>query len=192
MDVNLKLTYIDIDIQIYFDYLGQPEVADAKTFIKSFKEVKFDRVLKYVAFPSVKVERWSERPWGSNVRGRCDMVFFFNWLRYDKKVERILKVIVNDSNPQLRPHADEAIEMCLRGFNVESLEWSKQDLDPVTICEIGQSLRSLSLVWGGQNAVLRGWSDPEGLRALPKLSVVHLTGTDVSAMCAMSSESRRC
>ncbi|KAH8169371.1 subtilase family protein [Sarocladium implicatum] len=36
------------------------------------------------------------------------------------------------------------------------------------------TLRQLHLWWGGDNAVLRGWSDPEGLRLLPQLKSIHL------------------
>jgi hypothetical protein len=37
------------------------------------------------------------------------------------------------------------------------------------------TLRVLRLWWNGDNAVLRGWSDPEGLRQLPRLTRIHLT-----------------
>ena len=154
----------------------------------------FDSVLQYVAFPPVTVEKWSPaRPkegttptdqvditdlLKSGATGRADLVFFFKWLREKKNVERILRVMVDDSVSP--PHSDEAIEMALRPFGVETLDWSKPDLDPETIINSSQELRELHLHWNGNNAVLRSWSDPEGLRRLPNLSVIHLSVDSVS------------
>lgn len=198
------------NIHIYFDYQGQAISVDPDNFEDSFKDVKFDKVLKYVAFPHVKVEGWNkhaDNPLKEETRGRSDMLFFFQWLRR-QGVERILKVIVDDVYPDEHPHSDEAIELCLKGMGVEVLEWQKKDLDPDTICRIDGScgdendfmngddedeedgdekkrkdekeplrhtLRVLRLWWNGDNAVLRGWSDPDGLRKLEKLSRIHLT-----------------
>lgn len=135
-------------------------------------------MLKYVAFPPVKVRNWSKNPFSKNDRrGRSDILFFFKWLREVKKVQRILKVIVDDStNP---PHSDEAIEMALKGFGVESLDWSKPDLDPETIYNSSSDLTEITLFWSGNNAVLRAWGEPEGLRRLPKLQTAFLTVNQV-------------
>ncbi|KAK0390547.1 hypothetical protein NLU13_0051 [Sarocladium strictum] len=189
----------------------------------SFADVQFESVLKYVAFPHVVVQGWrknAENPLRdvgevseteAQLRGRTDMLFFFEWLR-EKHVKRILKVIVDDMHPDKPPHSDEAIERCLKGMGVEELAWQKKDLDPDTICRIDGfgddqddqrraelieedsddeddsmknandethltgTLRILHLWWNGDNAVLRGWSDPDGIRRqLPELRRVHVT-----------------
>jgi len=143
-------------------------------------------VLKYVAFPAVYVKNWRKNPLRvppseEHCRGRSDMLYFFEWLRKEKKVDRILKVIVDDSKSP--PHSDEAIELCLKGFGVEHLDWSKPDLDPDTICNASTEIVELVLHWGGNNAVLRAWSDPEGLRRrLPNLSQVTLLTICVSLL----------
>jgi ankyrin repeat protein len=203
------------NIHIYFDYQGQATVVEPSTFEDSFKNVKFDSILKYVAFPHVKVQGWNkhlDNPLKDvETRGRSDMLFFFQWLRR-QGVKRVLKVIVDDVHPEEHPHSDEAIERCLKGMGVEELAWQKKDLDPDTICRIdgfgddldddrhndldeedsddegnprkkpdaedrlSGTLRTLHLWWNGDNAVLRGWSDPEGLRGqLPQLARVHVT-----------------
>jgi hypothetical protein len=104
-------------------------------------------------------------------RGRNEMEFFFRWLR-GKRVNRIMKVIVAD-NKEL-PHGDEAIEAALKGFNVEVLDWGKIDLSPSVICSSCPDLLEVHLHWGGNNTVLRAWSETEGLPLLRRLKVVHL------------------
>lgn len=129
-----------------------------------------------MAFPSVKVEKWTPDDIQSDGRGRADMLFFFTWLRR-KNVKRILRVIVDDHTDP--PHSDEAIKQCLAPFGVEILNWSKSDLDPVTIFDASKELREVHLYWSGNNAVLRGWSEPDGLRRLPNLGVVNLSVNSV-------------
>jgi hypothetical protein len=99
------------------------------------------------------------------------MIFFFQWLR-DKGVQRILKVIVDDL--QEPAHSDEAIEEALKGFSVEILDWRKLDICPETICKASDELREVYLRWTGNNATLRAWSEPEGLKKLQQLRKVHL------------------
>ncbi|KAK0655666.1 hypothetical protein B0T16DRAFT_451309 [Cercophora newfieldiana] len=164
------------DIQISFEYSGLALEADALSFRQSFRDVVFDDVLKYVAFPAVHVKDWRDRPedYGAleKAPGRFDMLFFFHWLREEKKVKRILKVIVEDCEQP--PHSDQAIELCLDGFGVETLDWSKPDLDPDTVCKASSDLGELVLHWNGNNAVLRAWSDPEIRQQLSNLSMINL------------------
>ncbi|KAF7920648.1 hypothetical protein BELL_1448g00020 [Botrytis elliptica] len=161
---------------ICFDYLGAPLKIDPEEFIESFEHVKLDTVLQYVAFPNVRVHPAPDYPYAldkstGDGNGRCDMMFFFQWLK-DKGVKRILKVIVDDSNTPA--HSDEAIEKALQGFDVEILDWRKVDLCPETIWTASRKLREVHLQWSGNNAVLRGWSESEGLRRLEDLTKVHL------------------
>ena len=85
-------------------------------------------------------------------------------------------------------HSEEAIQSSLEKMVVEQLNWQKVDLDPRTICRAGTKLEKepgkfeeapsqltdIVLRWSGNNAVLRSWSEPEGLPLLPKLSRVQL------------------
>jgi hypothetical protein len=45
---------------------------------------------------------------------------------------------------------------------------------PFTIYRTCPNLREVILHWSGSNAVLRGWSEPEGLTRLPKLKRLEL------------------
>jgi hypothetical protein len=101
----------------------------------------------------------------------------FKYLDAHANVKRILKIIADDiDNP---PHSDQGIEMALERFGVEELDWRKKDLCPRTIRRIGENLRVLRLYWGGNNAVLRAWSEPEGLPKLRNLEQIQLVVTQV-------------
>lgn len=134
-------------------------------------------MLQYVAFPSIKVHSQPASSDSSGntpeiaVEGRSDMMFFFDWLR-DKGVKRILKVTVDDREGI--PHSDEAIEKVLYEFDAEIPDWQKVDLCPVTICKASKKLEEMYLHWSGNNAVLRAWSEPDGLKILEDLKKVHL------------------
>jgi hypothetical protein len=108
------------------------------------------------------------------------MLFFFHWLREVKRVKRILKVIVEDGEQP--SHSDEAIELCLEGFDVETLDWSKPDLNPDTACKASSGLSEVVLHWTGNNALLRSWSDPEIRNQLPNLSMINLIVDSVSSL----------
>ncbi|UKZ59551.1 uncharacterized protein TrAtP1_000852 [Trichoderma atroviride] len=173
---------------------------------------KFDRVLQYVTFPRVEVTvkgRLADREREAENRqqeylGRKDMVYFFNWL-YEKGVRHIIRVSVSDSGDLgEKVHTDRSIQQCLERFVVESLYWQKTDLDPETILRVSarslekvvptnedpknvellpdRQLRELWLRWSGSNAVLRAWSEPEGLPMLPRLERVHLLTPAASKM----------
>lgn len=143
----------------------------------------------YVKFPDVTVIHSGRRAPKPRALGRQDMEFFFDWL-YAKGVRRILKLEVEDSGKI--PHSDEAIQISLDKIMVEHLDWQKTDLDPRVICNISSKsdrptasgddpddgvkniLREVTLNWSGNNAVLRAWSEPEGLPQLQKLEVINL------------------
>ncbi|KAM0329394.1 hypothetical protein ACHAQA_004701 [Verticillium albo-atrum] len=169
--------------QICFEYFGAPAAIKSRDFKASFEHVRFDDVLQYVAFPRLEVEPKpplhpktnaadEDYPLESLGRGRTDMIYFFDWLR-KKNVKRIIRVIVQEVDGQ-PAHSDEAIERALAGFQVEALDWQKPDLDPDTICAVSEELRELTLHWRGNNAVLKGWSDVDGLRRLKYLEKIDL------------------
>ncbi|KAL2817706.1 hypothetical protein BDW59DRAFT_131874 [Aspergillus cavernicola] len=168
-------------IQLYFDYNGLPtENADPVTFYDNFKGTRFDEVLQYVEFPAVRLRR-TDIPRGetfqrhkglfqSKAGGRKDLLFFFSWLK-DKKVKHIINLVVHDP---IDSHDDEAIETCLSGFRIDVLDWSKPDLDPEMLCSACPDVKELHLRWGGNNAILRAWGEPEGLRTLKNLEQIYL------------------
>lgn len=164
------------DTQICFDFSG-PSSLKFANFKRSFDHVQFDEILQYVAFPPVTLEKKDEEYSRSKKSGigRTDMVEFFEWLRDEKKVKRIVKVIVDDSPKPA--HSDEAIVEALSGFEVEELHWLKIDLDPETISAVSRRIREVYLRWSGNNTALRAWSEPEGLRSLQKLTKVYLDWT---------------
>lgn len=162
-----------VDRQICFDFPGRPTVR-LEAFQMSFQRVRFDEVLQYVAFPSVKFERRTsdEEVSSKDGVGRKEMIDIFEWLRKAKKVKRIIKVIVNDFEKP--SHSDRAIVQSLKGFRVEELQWLKTDLDPETILNVSSDIRKLRLRWSGSNTALRAWSDPHGLRKLQYLDTIQL------------------
>lgn len=154
---------------------------NAKDFDEAFQHFRLGKILSLVHFRNVQVKgaekvvlkgkqvEFDEQL--SKDHERRDLKFLFDWLRYRKDVDRILRVTVEDLDV---PHSDFAIEKCLEHFGVESLDWRKIDLCPETICKIGGELRDISLRWSGKNAVLRGWSEQEGLAKCPNLRLINL------------------
>ncbi|KAF9875773.1 intracellular serine protease [Colletotrichum karsti] len=163
------------DIQTWFDYQGGAERFTEQAFVNQFEKVTFESVLEYVAFPPVWIRRTKRQINNEQLverRGRSDMELLFTWLREKKKVQRILKVIVEDSARE--PHSDESIEKALGKFDVLSLSWSKLDLDPEVLYNAAPNLEDVVLHWSGNNAILRAWAEPQGLRRLLKLKKVTL------------------
>jgi hypothetical protein len=105
-------------------------------------------------------------------KGRTDLVLLFKWLRNEKGVKTILKVIVEDL--QEPAHSDEAIEDALEGAGVEDWDWRKTDLCSEVIYKVAPKARIVHLYWSGNNPTLRGWSEAEGLAKLKDLEKVIL------------------
>ncbi|KAJ8131774.1 hypothetical protein O1611_g1849 [Lasiodiplodia mahajangana] len=166
--------------------------------------LKFDRVLQYATFPCVEVRlkgRLADLERHSGLRsgitqlgdlGRKDMKYFFDWL-YEKGVRHIIKLSVEDSGEKV--HSDQAIQESIGRFIVEQLDWQKTDMDPETVLHVSskvekeaatdknprnteiapdRQLKQLELRWSGSNAILRAWSEPEGLTMLPQLQRIYL------------------
>jgi hypothetical protein len=198
-DIQISFDYDHLPAGITWSDFTKRFGPDAKSGLQ------FDPVLQYVTFPRVEVavtgrqadlKRASEpRPLGP--LGRKDMEYFFDWL-YKKGVRHIIRVSVEDSGASGgRVHSDGAIQTSLERFIVEHLDWKKTDLDPETILAISskvakkasapentdgsaelvpnRQLRHLALKWSGSNAVLRGWSEQEGLALLPHLATISLS-----------------
>ncbi|RSL52172.1 hypothetical protein CEP54_011046 [Fusarium duplospermum] len=159
--------------ELWFDF-GPPKKLTMADFKIHFRHLQFDTILQYVAFPQIELDDHKQIP-DRRYAGKEDMTFLFDWLK-QQGVSRIIKVIVDDlKSPS---HSDAAIEKALKPFNVEILDWRRLDLDPVSLSEVGQSLREVTLHWSGRNTVLRAWSEKEGLALIPTLEVVNLVQTE--------------
>jgi len=179
MDTNSNI-FAGTEKQIYFDLCDYLSLTITEEHIANgFAHLKFEDILQYVAFPSMKLEekpipqsRLLKKPAKlPDGNGRSDMVFLFDFLR-KKGVRRIIRVIVDD---KLKPaHSDEAIERALGGLRVEIWDWQKFDLCTETIFSAAPDARKVCLYWSGNNAVLSGWSEQGGLKRLGKLEKVHL------------------
>ncbi|KAH8765996.1 hypothetical protein F5883DRAFT_460815 [Diaporthe sp. PMI_573] len=179
------------DVQTCFAQPRLPSELKDGLFKEAFQGTKFDEVLQFVRFPNVKViqlPKANSKKKPSDGLGRWDMEFFFDFL-YKRGVRYILKVFVEEGGQSV--HSDEAIKSALDRIAVEHLDWQKIDLDPEIICGIGSQaedmldrngpkvnsknqLRTLDLRWSGNSAVLRAWSEPEGLPSLPHLRTVNI------------------
>lgn len=149
-------------------------------------QLKFEDALQYVAIPNIKIEAPAE---GASTRrahksrpldegsGRRDLVQVFDGLRR-KGVRTILKVVVDDSLDP--PHTDEAIQESLRNLDVEVWDWKKTDLCSEVIYHAAPRVREVHLYWGGNNAVLRSWSEEAGLKRLSELRTVWVHTQKVS------------
>ncbi|KAI0146018.1 hypothetical protein F4776DRAFT_609046 [Hypoxylon sp. NC0597] len=166
------------DRQIYFDLVGVSPKLSKGRITHGLSHLLLEDVLQYVAIPRVEVEddpirlRPGQRAPKPDGNGRTDMKPLFSWLKDEKKVKTILKVIVDDLEEPA--HSDEVIEDCLIGMGVENWNWRKLDLSPEVIMKVAPDARVVHLYWSGNNVVLRGWSEPEGLKKLRKLEKVHL------------------
>jgi len=145
-------------------------------FRQACETIKFFDVMRLVQLPAkFEILPFSKDP-VENLRRDLEIPFI--WLRDIARVRKIIKVVADD--PENEPHSDEVIEEALKSFDVEELDWKKKDICPRTLRRIGDHLRVLDLYWGGNNAVLRAWSEPDGLPRLSKLEVVRVRVVKVS------------
>jgi hypothetical protein len=175
--------------------------ANAKSGLKFDRVLQYVTLPRVeVILKGVRADQERELEIQSGIRqfgplGRKDMQYFFEWL-YAKGVRHIIRVCVEDlGDSGEKVHSDQAIQKCLEKFVIERLDWSKTDLDPETILHVSsrveketstpenqggteaapdRQLKELHLRWSGSNAVLRAWSEPEGLAMLPHLKKIIL------------------
>lgn len=173
---NIRLT-THSDKELWFD-LGHERMAKitSRELEKRFDHLEFDKALHYVAIPQLEPNTASDSV-DERYQGREDIVFIFKWLK-KKGVDRIVRVEVDDmATPG---HSDEAIEEALENLQVEVLDWRRRDLCPSMISRIGGNLREIHLQWSGRNAVLRSWSEREGLALTPSLEKIFMKQAEVS------------
>ncbi|SPO02208.1 uncharacterized protein DNG_04881 [Cephalotrichum gorgonifer] len=108
--------------------------------------------------------------------GSSDFYIFFKWLKQERKVNRVIEVIVEDLEPTgRRPHSDKAIKECLSGLKVETWEWRRMDIPADVIFNTcGEHISTLYLYCSGLKAVLQSWADSNGLVRLKHLKYVHV------------------
>ena len=144
--------------------------------------VKFDETLHFLELPNVKVAVTRNQRINSDEtsKGRRDYETIFNWLR-KKGVRHIIHLFVEDASPH--SHSNESIERSLKDFKViKTWDWYKMDIDSETLFKAASGVQEVALYWSGSNAVLRGWSEPEGLNKLEHLEKITLHGTQVRAV----------
>lgn len=144
--------------------------------------MSFDPVLLYVSFGTFDLKGRDIGSRGQDLDGQTgkqDLKKFFDWLS-KKGVKYIIKVIVADNEE--KAHRDETIIKSLDQFDVEILDWKKIDLCPHVIREASKKwskFHELHLLWSGNNAVLRAWSEPDGLPSVKSLKTIHIHETKV-------------
>lgn len=156
-----------------------------KKHFAQFQHLEFDRVLQYVAFPKIQIDLGNNLP-DMRFQGSRYLVFFFQWLK-EKGVERIVKVEVDDMPSKTPGHSDEAIEEALKPFGVEILNWRRMDLCPLMLSRVGENLQQVTLQWSGSNAVLRSWSEENGLSLTSNLRKIEIEHTEVRQFPLLSS-----
>jgi hypothetical protein len=145
---------------------------DMAALSEALRCFRFCDVLRVVSVPF----KFEGAPEDNHDRQR-DFPGIFEWLSERAGVKHIIRVVADDiENPPCR---DESIEGALANLVVEELDWRQKDLCPRTIQKIGNDVRVLWLYWAGNNAILRAWSEPEGLAKLPHLEKIYLNVTKV-------------
>ena len=156
-----------------YDYpLTELSHEDLERLLQPFK---FEDVLRYVALRTIVIHQESRPSTAHHSRsrgqGRSDVEYFFAYLR-KLGVKQVLRVIIEDTGSPA--HSDEAIENALKNMGVENFDWRQHDLCSDTIFQAAPSAREVTLYWHGSNAILRSWSEPEGLPKLEHLERVVL------------------
>jgi len=134
--------------------------------------LEFEKILQYVAISSLRVEPAESMKNFPKGAGRTDYCTVFEWLRR-RDVRRILRVVVQDDHPisadSPRAHSDAAIKHALDGFQIEVWDWQKLDISIDTIKSVAPDVHEVHLYSSGNNAVMRGWSDTQGLLILDQV-----------------------
>ncbi|CZR68748.1 uncharacterized protein PAC_18647 [Phialocephala subalpina] len=151
-------TFFHGQYQFTFD-MGKEGDLPESSFTPSFSPYKFYRVLRYLTLPHVGVRLIKDKNQTEKKYGYADELFLFQWLRQEKKAQKILKVIVPDKN---RQHSDDDIVHVLAGkklgskesgksssFDVEILDWRKFDICSEIVREAAPLIRELHLYWSG-------------------------------------------
>ena len=122
---------------------------------------------RYESTPFHSLLRFRQQAPRSKGKGLWAMCPIFAWLE-QQRVKSVLKVaVIDDAYPS---HSDRAIEKCLNRFDIRVWNWYKVDLCCSVILKAAKRARDVTLYSSGNNAVLMGWSSPEGLPKLGEVS----------------------
>ncbi|KAK8172111.1 hypothetical protein BKA80DRAFT_262081 [Phyllosticta citrichinensis] len=161
-----------------FSLVGGRASLGKQTLEENLRHVQFEDTLQHVELPYLEIEKpavsskFAPKAKISDGMGRHDYVAVFEWLR-KKGVRRIINLSVNDRKDPA--HSEEAIEESLQGIEVIKLwDWQKPDLSSETIFNAAKNVEQVCLYWNGNNAILRSWSEPEGLSKLKNLAKVTI------------------
>lgn len=140
---------------------------------QTIQTLEFEDILQYVHIPKFKPSQPPQRRSNKRLPKRSpeDIERIFQSEKLEG-VKTILKIVVEDLEEP--PHTDTAIERFLKPKGVETWDWKKVDICPEVIQQAAPTVRHLNLYWSGRNAVLRGWSEQEGLRRLKQLEKITL------------------
>ena len=182
-DVALEILYGRVPASenqykaIFFDLSDFPNISKAGVQ-KTISFMEFGTVLQFVDIPKIKEEtapntanltKVRRRPNKPDGLGRSDLIDVLGSLG---GVDTILKLTVDDLEQPA--HSDVAIETALKGKAVEIWDWKKVDICSEVIRRAAPDVREVNLYWSGQNAVLRGWGEKEGLPQLKNLEKIEL------------------
>lgn len=185
-DADIAVRALDVEIGLHLGEQPRGESIREADVLQFFNNRTFNSILAYVSLPQAPVSLNPPKSKFAPPRYHDERLFYFDWLHKTKSVNKILKIIVDDTQ---KPHRDDVIEEAIRGvdeegylkhfFDVKILKWRKIDLDPKTILQAAPNVRELHLEWSGNNVALRGWSALDGLPQLSQLRQVHLTYVQV-------------
>ncbi|CAH0024479.1 unnamed protein product, partial [Clonostachys rhizophaga] len=171
--------------------------------------IRFEKTLKYVAFPQFDVKPAGREMYQDNANLRKPHREVFEVLRWleKKRVDKIIELIVPDR--LINPHDDVEMAWWLKAFGVEKLDWRVLDLsftnlrDPPMKNPSGVSkkefqnseIRELHIYSSGKQSVLDHWLSPQGIESLKNLKklrihVVRETCTRTQVQRALSSIQR--
>lgn len=141
---------------------------------------RLDSVLHYVEIPQAitRTGGLTGQTKFQDCVGRNDHEEVFKWLK-ENKVKHIIHLRVYDiEHPS---HSCESIENALCDLNVVKVwDWAKLDIDSETLLKAAPNIKELVLYWSGSNIVLRGWSEPAGLKKLRFLERITIHAFPVS------------
>lgn len=147
---------------------------------KNYQFLRFESTLQYVALPNLlslpetaSNDRITHEGKENEPPTPTHYKKIFDWLRKTRQVQEILRVIVEDDLEH--PHDDQTIEEAIQGLGVEVWDWRKYDISSETIYTAAPDVKEIYLYTTGNNTVLWGWSDEDGLRKLKNVRQIAYT-----------------